>query len=338
MKKKKIAVLASLTAVAVCAASMGYALWSTSISGSGNVTASGNWDVNAVSAGFRTSSSGAEITPLSVEPEGGYKFESVSNNSLYFDLYVRDNSKELGEVSDVPLDEEDNFYLVDGSKYSWNDVNATTSYEELDVIKNDATSVKLSDYMYKYYDNGDDAPDGLTTAAYFKNLFYEDLTELIKELHPDTYMNYYFADFTRTNRYQPYFPTLNTLMAEMSDPAQADYTVTDEAITYANVTFSIPGAWAEYSLTVTNEGTADANLDDIVFDFESENSAQLEVDLPELTNEVLAPGESCTLTAVVKAVDDGSDTLNAEGRLTITLPYEQDIVEEAPSASHQHAQ
>ena len=62
----------------------------------------------------------------------------------------------------------------------------------------------------------------------------------------------------------------------------------------------------------------------------------LVLDTPDLSDEVIAPGESCTLNVVVKAADIESGSLEDTGTLSITLPYSQDTVETAPDAGHTH--
>ena len=107
------------------------------------------------------------------------------------------------------------------------------------------------------------------------------------------------------------------------------------SVDFADVNLSLPGSWANYTLTVTNNGTANANLADVQIALNSE-SDQLELAKPELADETLAPGESCTFNVVVKAADIESGDLNATGALSITLPYSQDTVETAPDAGHTH--
>lgn len=58
---------------------------------------------------------------------------------------------------------------------------------------------------------------------------------------------------------------------------------------------------------------------------------------PDLSDDVLAPGQSCTVQVVVQALDNGSDTLDTSGALKIDLPYSQAAVEPAPQAGHQHS-
>ena len=87
---------------------------------------------------------------------------------------------------------------------------------------------------------------------------------------------------------------------------------------------------------MTNRGTANANLSDAVIALEGDDTAQLQLDAPDLTGDILAPGQSCTIQVVVQAVDQGKDTLDAAGTLKINLPYLQDTVEAAPEAGHLH--
>ena len=118
---------------------------------------------------------------------------------------------------------------------------------------------------------------------------------------------------------------------------QVPVTRTDTSAAYSDIVFTLPDAWASYTLTITNKGTADAHLSDGVISLEGADSAQLRLDAPDLSDDVLAPGQSCTVQAVVQALDNGSDTLDTSGALKIDLPYSQAAVEQAPQAGHQHS-
>lgn len=114
-------------------------------------------------------------------------------------------------------------------------------------------------------------------------------------------------------------------------------TFTDTEANYAPVAFSLPGAWAEYSVTVTNNGTANANLSDYQFNV-SKLDDIYSVDTPSLDGEILKPNESCTFTFVVK-VDEkkAGDSFEVDSQnFKVSLTYVQEAVEEAPSASHSH--
>ena len=106
---------------------------------------------------------------------------------------------------------------------------------------------------------------------------------------------------------------------------------TDTTADYGNVNFSVDDAWAEYSLTITNNGTVNANLSNCKFNV-TELSDEFVVDTPDLNNKVLAPGESCTATFVVKVKSEGELSADAQP-FSVELTYVQDTVDEAPSAS-----
>ena len=93
--------------------------------------------------------------------------------------------------------------------------------------------------------------------------------------------------------------------------------------------------FAAWQTNITGSGTASANLADAVIELNTE-SDQLVLDKPDLSEEVLQPGESCTITFVVKVPEDITGDLDAAGTLTVTLPCSQAAVEAAPAAGHTH--
>jgi hypothetical protein len=112
-------------------------------------------------------------------------------------------------------------------------------------------------------------------------------------------------------------------------------TFDDTSATYAPVEFTVGGAWAEYSVTVTNNGTSDADLSN--YKLETELTAPYSVELPEIADgEILKAGESCNLTFVV-SVSDSEDEFTADAQeFKVSLKYVQPEIEDAPSASHTH--
>ena len=83
-------------------------------------------------------------------------------------------------------------------------------------------------------------------------------------------------------------------------------------------------------MCIRDSGTADANLADAQISMDTD-SDQLQLDKPDLADETLAPGESCTVTFVLSVPSDVEDDLDeAAGALTVTLPYSQTAVEAAP--------
>ena len=86
---------------------------------------------------------------------------------------------------------------------------------------------------------------------------------------------------------------------------------------------------------MTNNGTVDANLSNVAIDLVTE-SDQLVLDKPDLGSETLTPGESCTITFVVKVPETITEDLNASGTLSVKLAYDQATAEEAPASGHTH--
>ena len=346
--KKKVCAIALAGAVAVSALSLGFAAWHTDITAGGSASAQGSWELTLTGASLATSQVGAEITPIYTEPEGGYQFYHPGYPATDYSLYNlgRDVSAAKGDP-DLPLGEKLDTLLVDRTnttgtsntrpwlfaldttKYTWEDITSIRNdVDAFNVIKYDETSVDLDRLMY-VYNNPTSGREGYISVG---ELFLEDATALLKELHPDTYQNYMIVSLFSD---KSGMGAMADLVAYMSDPQENNVVISGTTATFANVDFSLPGAWANYTLTVTNNGTVDAYLKDTVFTLESEND-QLVLDTPDLSDEVIAPGESCTLNVVVKAADIESGALEDTGTLSITLPYSQADVGTAPEAGHTH--
>lgn len=112
--------------------------------------------------------------------------------------------------------------------------------------------------------------------------------------------------------------------------------INGSSVSYDAVEFNRPGAWAEYSVKVTNNGTSAANLNDYVVNVTNLDEAVFSVDTPDLSNDVLNPGESCTFTVVVKVIDDLDNFDVSAQDFNIELVYAPNAIEAAPSASHNH--
>lgn len=127
-------------------------------------------------------------------------------------------------------------------------------------------------------------------------------------------------------------------LREQSQESLRQGTISEDGLhaSFPSLSMSLPGAWAQYSLTLTNEGTAEAWLSDWTFDLEQE-LGQLSFDGPGLpASEVLYPGESCTLTftGYVDVLQEGM--LDDASLLHIGLHYDQAVVEPAPEPGHTH--
>lgn len=374
MKQKKsraVIALALCLATAISLMSLGFAAWHTEITASGNVAASGNWDVSITGADLTTSSVGAQIqldysnyhlqaNTLTATQLGNFCISAAVPRNLYTSGTRGVQSKNIG------LNQNQNCYLclVDTTRID------ITRFGHITTNGDDGRAA-----MYRTYVDGTDAtapiirltdtnvtPDGTKIAPLKAWMYYKSKTdyfgdasvretiladvvekadELIRQLRPDTYQNYVLVNFATnqvsdTTKDQSDVQFVIAVMAlDEGADAPTPVSYTDTEATYCAVNFSLPDAWAEYSITITNNGTADANLADAVIELESD-SEQLKLSKPDLTDEVLKSGESCTITVVVQALDGGTDTLDATGTLTIRLPYSQTAVETAPEASHTH--
>ena len=342
--KKKVCAFALAGAVAVSALSLGFAAWHTDITAGGSASAQGSWDV-AISSAALELSAGAEASNQVTSYDmvrTGVKGDALIAATISSSTWLEEGQDELiGTQSDESMSQYTRYYAVDTSKFDLSDITSLTSDERTAIVE-DASTVELSDELNMYYryikPSEDYSPDkGNETATKVVDGLIRDSEALLQAMYPETWQNYtlcYLSVLARSN----YTIAAVTEQTE-TIPADEDtmFAISDNgsSIDFADVNLSLPGAWANYTLTVTNNGTANANLADVQIALNSE-SDQLELAKPELADETLAPGESCTFNVVVKAADIESGDLNATGALSITLPYSQDTVETAPDAGHTH--
>lgn len=327
-KKRGVIIGSVVTAVAVVGAS--FALWSTTLNGNGSVTASGNWQVEITDADLKLSSTGASASVGDLAlVRSGEKADTLIASVISSRTWLSADKQDLlGTQSDEPMSRYTYYYAVDSTKYDLTDITSITE-EEYQQIAADPSTFVVSDHLNMYYRYVTGVSDGTPetsamTAQKVVDGLLRDTTAALQVMYPASWQNYVLVDMDS-----------NYVIASMgsaSGEETATFTATDAA--YADVEFTLPGAWAQYSVTVENKGTANANLEDAVIRLDTEDADQLSLDAPDLSGKTLAPGESCTITVVVEALDDGSDTLDASGRLSIELPFVQDTVEEAPSASY----
>ena len=357
--KKKICAAALAGAVAVSALSLGFAAWHTDITAGGSVSAQGSWAVSLTDASLTTSETGAQIA----QDYSNYQLNNVCNETYYGQVcneaaVPRTNSGGSGKTPGTQSTSSTYkvsswLWLVDTTRFDTSLLGTMNTEERrLTMLAGmeDGSIIRLSDTNYTpdgtkvspmkawyYYSSKNDFTGSATARPKILAGLIEQSDALIKQLRPDTYQNYALVCVVSNNTQD--CPELQFVIASMGNAdgsaASSPVTVTDTGATFANVDFSLPGAWANYTLTVTNNGTVDAHLKDTVFTLESEND-QLVLDTPDLSDEVIAPGESCTLNVVVKAADIESGSLEDTGTLSITLPYSQADVGTAPEAGHTH--
>lgn len=333
-KKKRFAVLGITAAVAVSAMSMGFASWKTEVSGNGAVTTGGDWDISVTNAALETSTG----TTVSVTDHSFGRTGEMSDASIAAVMCVAGTAEQSGTQSNTAMSDYVNYYAVDTSKYSLEEIQSATA-EEVNAIRSDSTTLDLDRYLnayYRYYTS--DTTESAAQATKVVDGFLADTTELLKSFAPDNYQNYVLIHFSAGNSG---WDSMDHIFAEMKETVSAAdeddrAVINGYSVDFADVNFNIPDSWAAYTITVTNNGSVNASLSDAEIRLDTQDGDQLSLDAPELEGEILAPGESCTVKAVVKALDNGTGSLDASGSLVFNLPYAQEAVEEAPSSSHTH--
>lgn len=336
-KKRGLIIGSVITAIAIIGTS--FALWATTLKGNGGISASGSWNVEITNADLNVSSKGAVI-------DNPAEYTLLRTNKKT-DGYIVENIRSLTRTDDwsligtqIPdtikgsgLSSLAHMYFVDTTKFDVNAISGTAITS--DIVK-DETTIDIHKHLNKYYlfyspDTSKEKEQ--EAASKVIDGFLKDSLSLIKDMHPDTYQNYALVHL-RAKRTMVDKENYTIAVMQKIEGSDAPATHTAAEVNYADVAFSLPGAWAQYSVTVTNKGSVDANLENAVIRLDTENEDQLSLDAPDLTGKTLAPGESCTIQVVVKALDNGTGSLNASGRLVVELPYAQDTVEPAPSASY----
>lgn len=336
--KKRTKLLSAVTAgtMALGVMCFGFAQWSTEISANGTVSANGKWDVKITDASITKISNGVapSLEAVTVEPTaqvveynvilkyvGGVNNPNSKPNGAY--MYVIDDKNpqtvnitkdELAEfTAQLMIPRDKRYYttaVIPGDSGLTNfKVNVDESKSSL--INYYRPNV-LDTTTYSLHLNDDGANEGVVVGKAIGWLiggFYKDLDGSVQ-------LTYKAANAALEN-------------AESSTTYPAQFT--DTTADYGNVNFSINDAWAEYLLTITNNGTVNANLSNCKFNI-TELSDEFVVDTPNLNNKVLAPGESCTATFVVKVNLEGELSADAQP-FSVELTYVQDTVDEAPSAS-----
>ena len=336
--KKRTKLLSAVTAgtMALGVMCFGFAQWSTEISANGTVSANGKWDVKITDAAITKISNG--VTPsleaVTVEPTaqvveynviliyvGGVNDPNCKPNGAY--MYIIDDKNpqtvnitkdELAEFTAQLMIPRDKRYYT--TAVIPGDSGLTNFKVDVDESKSSLINYYrpnvLDTTTYSLHLNDDGANEGVVVGKAIGWLiggFYQDLDGSVQ-------LTYKAAN-----------AALKNAESSITYPAQ----FTDTTADYGNVNFSVDDAWAEYSLTITNNGTVNANLSNCKFNI-TELSDEFVVDTPNLNNKVLAPGESCTATFVVKVNSEGELSADTQP-FSVELTYVQDTVDEAPSAS-----
>lgn len=332
---KRTRALAGLTAgvLAVSAMAFGFSKWSSEVDLNGTVSANGKWDVAVTAADAAISSTGAEMEKIDAE---------ASYEVVTYPVYVTYYSS--GYYGFVIGDDE-------AAKTQMTYTDFTTNYGKnvakwIGVSKFKSAGGSLANDNYTFMLNVADEYQSIVEE-------WKNQASLIatdggasdgKQIGTAIAWLYHgFATNTPANDniHLTWTDANNYFKANSTTTATAE--ITDNSVTYAPVTFTLPEAWANYNVTITNNGTVNANLSDYKVETSLDGDAQfadvLEVTTPEFgTDEVLAPGESCTFNVVVKAKNGTDNSIESDtGKFTITLSYVQDDVEAAPAVAHTHS-
>lgn len=299
--QKRTKLLSALTAGVLTLGAMcfGYASWSSEITVNGTVSANGKWDVAVTNASIAISDAGAAIIPGSAEVSLAYNSYDDAD-TIYNNSFASKNAMNA-KVAEL----EESGATVTSKAYNLNKYQALVSYY-------DANGDFHNKELVGTYDTTAECDDA-------RNARKE---EILAE----------GGSVNSTARSVVWYFTV-----EYTSTVENTVVLASDSVTYAPVEFTLPEAWASYTVTVTNNGTVNANLKDYSFDVTELDSNIYTVDVPTgFDDEVLAPGEDCTFTFVVK-VNDSQDDITAESAaFKITLNYVQDTVEAAPAAGHTH--
>lgn len=338
--KRKICAFGLAGAVAVSALSLGFASWHTNIAANGTVSAQGNWAVEITDAALELSagaSASNQATSVTLQ-RTGVKGDSLLASTISSSTWLSADQVDLqGTQSNDELSKYTNYYLVDTTQHSMDDI-ASLSKDDVAAIVADESTITISDHLNAYYRYVTGVTDGSAeqanaSATKVVDGLLKDSAALVQQLRPDSYQNYMLVYLSSSGgKFSYSIATVNATTS--STPAEGDALAAiaedKSSVTFADVNLGIPGAWAKYTMTITNNGTADANLAGAQISMDTD-SDQLQLDKPDLADETLAPGESCTVTFVLSVPSDVEDDLNeAAGALTVTLPYSQTAVESAP--------
>ena len=310
--KKRTKIISAMTAclIAVCLLAVGFAKWSTDITISGSVSAEGSWDVKVTAAELELS-------------DGAALASSELAELTAYNAYIIENNK----GKDILSIDISNPYTVSLTAEEVADYSAYTYYN-----KSWASSLSSSvgsNYFY-YVGTASEVTSLFGGSAYVYAYLTVDCT-----VDKSAVVSGYEGE---DGALVGYVIKAADIINAVYETVESETTYTDTTVSFADVIFSLPGAWASYTVTITNEGTADANLADYTFDFSGLDEDVYIVSTPEIADDsVIEPGQSATLVFTVQVDPDyAENTLSAEAEsFTVTLSYAADTVEETvPDAGY----
>lgn len=330
--KRRSKLLAALTAGVMAASAMcfGFAQWSTDISLGGSVSASGAWDVSVTDASVTLSSTGAGLVEETVVHDPTYEvvlYDVYADYNFLGDycFIVDDTAPHAAALTADAFHPYDQAHGKQIGAYSFRSGISGTAYS-----RSDYTFVlnctEEAEHMVTSWENKPYLPAADSGAMDGKCIGQAVALRYNTEMPSNPRITMSHDDAQAFYQANP--------RTETSVPAETTFTA--DRVQYAPVHFSLPGAWAQYAVTITNQGTANANLG--AYQLTLDQLPELyQVDMPEFDeNEVLQPGESCVIHFVI-SVDTQSDCFAEENQtFTLHLTYGQDVVGTAPASSHVH--
>lgn len=300
-KRTKIMALLMTCVLALSAMCFGFAQWSSELTLNGAVSASGKWDVAVTDASVRLSSTGAALAQTTVTEPVETTYNSYeAGEALFLNQFASQNAMN----AKIAERKEAGATILSSNGKAQKYV-ATISYYDAEQV---------------FHEEEIGAYDTIEACDAARNVRREEILAA-------------GGSVTSAGRKTMWYYTITYTMPEPVTKV-SETTFDKAAVHYASVDFSLPGAWAEYCVTITNNGTANADLNHCAFDMTQLNSDIFTVDTPDLRGKVLAPGASCIMTFVVK-VDTSCRDLAAEATaFTVQLHYVQETVEDAPAASY----
>lgn len=319
-KRTKLCAVLVAAVMAIGLMCFGFAQWSTEIHLNGSVSASGSWEVKVTDASVELSNAGAQLVDGTVEVNPTY-------DVVVYPIYV---------------DYKNNYYYFRVDDVNTETVSMTAeefaAYSTSMGVSTFASGAKSGDYTFR-----------LSKAEGTENMVEKWYNRTSLKATDGGAMDGQCIGKAIAWCYKG-FPTnvpenSNVILTYAdaksyfeenpagTETVAAETTFTDTEVTYAPVNFSLPGAWANYKVTIVNNGTGNANLSNAVLNFDALDESIYAVDTPDLSGKVLAPGESCTINLVVKVIAEESFSVEAQS-FHVTLSYVQDAVDAAPSAGY----
>lgn len=346
--KNKFALTTAATAVVAIAAiaastfAIGFAAWRTELTAQGSVTANGKWDVKVSDASLTTSSGAYTIEEVTTFDRTGEKDDTLLASTISSSTWVNDGAL-MGTQSNEAMSPYTNYYAIDTSKYSVDTLKAYTTADQMNGMRDDPSTLCLSDHLKMYYRYVNGQNDGSAAAASASTKavmdgFVADTEKLLKSKFPSTYQNYTVAYISglysgTAKTWSKFCYSIAKFTTEQAAGGSNHASFTDTTVAYNQVNFTLPHAWAKYSISVTNNGTAAANLGETEISLTGDDTASFTLEKPDLSSVTVEPGKTATIEFVVKAV--GTDALAFSGTcgVHVKLVFDQPPVETAPSAT-----